>query len=210
MDSDSVNRTQLVENWIEKLQSGDDGAREELINCACDRLMRLTRTIKRGFDRVNRWEQTEDVFQRATLRLYESLKEVKLNDARHFYRLAALQIRRELIDLARHYNGPQGMGANYATQMAKPDASKIQHAAYDAADQTGNPESAMEWGDFHSTIEQLPDEQKEVVELLFYHGLSQEEAAKIMDVSVRTIKRYWRAARMSLHDKLQGDFPDID
>ena len=102
------------------------------------------------------------------------------------------------------------MGANYATQMPKQDASQINHAAYDAADQTGNPEAAIEWGEFHTTIETLPDEQKEVVELLFYHGLSQEEAANIMDVSVRSVKRYWRAARMALHDKMQGEFPDIE
>ncbi len=210
MDTESGGRTEQIENWIERLQAGDDSARDQLIDCACDRLLKLTRTIKRGFDRVNRWEQTEDVFQRATLRLFQSLKEVKLNDARHFYRLAALQIRRELVDLSRHYGGPQGMGANYATQMVQPGSSQVRHAAYDAADETGNPESAIEWGEFHETIEQLPEEQREVVELLFYHGLSQDEASKLMDVSVRTVKRYWRAARMALHEKMQGDFPNLE
>ncbi len=210
MDTESGGKTQQVENWIEQLQAGDDSARARLIDGVCDRLMTLTRSIKRGFERVNRWEQTEDVFQRATMRLYQSLADVQLNDARHFFRLAALQIRRELMDLARHYSGPEGMGANHATQMVQPDAGRLNHAAYDAADHTGNPENAIEWGEFHSTIEALPDEQREVVELLFYHGLSQEEAAKLMDVSVRTVKRYWRAARMTLHEKMQGDFPHLE
>jgi len=210
MNSGAGDRTEIVQAWVEKLRAGDQTAREELINCACDRLMKLTRTVKKNFDRVNRWEQTEDIFQRATMRLYQSLQEVELNDARHFFRLAALQIRRELLDLARHYGGPQGLGAHHATQMVNPEGSEVPHAAYEAADATGNPENAAEWGDFHDAVESLPDDQREVVELLFYHGLSQDEAAHIMEVSVRTIKRYWRTARLALHEKLQGDFPNLE
>ncbi|HMO13333.1 MAG TPA: sigma-70 family RNA polymerase sigma factor [Pirellulaceae bacterium] len=209
MDSEPGNRTEVVENWIAQMKSGNDAARASLIDSACERLLALTRSIKKSFNQVNRWEQTEDIFQRATMRLFQSLSEVELNDARHFFRLAALQIRRELLDLARHYGGPEGMGANYATQFVQRDMSHAPHAAYDLADQTGNPESALHWGEFHNIIETLPEEQKEVVELLFYHGLSQEEAAKVMNISVRTVKRYWRAARLAIHDKLKGDFPTL-
>ena len=38
-------------------------------------------------------------FQNATLRLCQALEKVELTDARHFLRLAAVQIRREMIDL---------------------------------------------------------------------------------------------------------------
>ena len=114
-----------VEKLVERLGAGDDSARDELISSAADRLMQLTRTMKRGYGRVARWEQTEDVFQRAIMRLHRSLEKVQINDARHFYRLAATQIRRELIDLSRHYGGPEGMGANHATQLAsRPDQSQ--------------------------------------------------------------------------------------
>ena len=202
-------QTQIVQNCIHRLAQGDASARRDLIDCACDRLLKLTRTIKHGFHRVNRWEQTEDVFQRATMRLFESLEKVELQDARHFFRLAALQIRRELIDLARHYGGPQGMGANHATQMVKDDGSHRVHAAYDASDQGESPTEFVQWGEFHQLIETLPENQREVVELLFYHGLPQDEAAEIMGVSTRTVKRYWRDARIALHEKLGGDLPGM-
>ena len=197
-----------IQALIARLQQGDDSARAELINTACDRLMNLTRKIKRSFGRVQRWEQTEDVFQRATMRLYQSLEKVTPNDARHFYRLAALQIRRELIDLTRHYSGPQGMGGNHATQMVSDSSdSPVLHAAYDAAEQTGGPSQLNQWSEFHQAIEKLPDEQREVTELLFYHELEQSEAAQLMGVSVRTIKRYWRDAKLSLYETFDGELP---
>jgi len=194
---------------VERLKEGDDSARTELIDCACDRLMNLTRKIKRGFVQVQRWEQTEDVFQRATMRLFRSLEKIQPNDARHFFRLAALQVRRELIDLTRHYGGPQGIGGNHATQMASPSSEAVPHAAYDAVEKASDPGDLKEWSEFHIQIEKLPDEQREVVELLFYHGLDQEEAANVMGVSVRTVKRYWRSAKLTLHGLFDGQLPGI-
>lgn len=201
-----------LKNLLQRLDEGDDLARDRLIALASDRLMNLTRSMKRSYGRVNRWEQTEDVFQRSAMRLHKALGEVKINDARHFYRLAATQIRRELIDLSRHYGGPEGMGANHATQMAaSPDQSQgPAHAAYDAADSNANtPVAATQWSELHEAIEALPPEQKEVVELLFYNGLSQDEAAAIVGVSTRTIKRYWRNAKLCLYETFDGELPGM-
>jgi RNA polymerase sigma-70 factor (ECF subfamily) len=169
--------------------------------------MNLTRKVKRGFGKVQRWEETEDVFQRATMRLYRSLEKVTPNDARHFFRLAALQIRRELIDLTRHYSGPEGMGGNHATQLVGSSDNPLPHGAYDAAEQTGGPDQLNQWSDFHAAIETLPEEQREVTELLFYHGLEQTQAAELMGVSVRTVKRYWRDAKLSLYERFDGKLP---
>lgn len=197
-----------IQALIARLQKGDDSARAELINCACDRLMNLTRKVKRTFGKVQRWEETEDVFQRATMRLYQSLEKVTPNDTRHFFRLAALQIRRELIDLSRHYSGPQGMGGNHATQMVGSSSENpLPHAAYDAADQTSGPGHLHQWSEFHQAIEDLPDDLREVTELLFYHELEQTQAAELMGVSVRTIKRYWRDAKLALYEKFDGELP---
>jgi len=198
----------VVQSLIARLQQGDDSARAELINCACDRLMNLTRKIKRGFGKVQRWEETDDIFQRATMRLYDSLEKVTPNDTRHFFRLAALQIRRELIDLTRHYSGPQGMGGNHSTQLAGGSSNDpLPHAAYDAADPTSGPSQLNQWSEFHQAIEELPDDQREVTELLFYHELEQAQAAELMGVSTRTVKRYWRDAKLALFEKFDGQLP---
>src|SRR5436305_5872475 len=105
----------LIQGWIDRLKQGDESARSELLRCASERLTRLTRKMLRDFPGVHRWEQTDDVLQNANLRLYSALKAVTPPSARDFFRLAALQIRRELLDMARRYAGPMGLGANHAS-----------------------------------------------------------------------------------------------
>jgi DNA-directed RNA polymerase specialized sigma24 family protein len=43
--------------------------------------------------------------------------------------------------------------------------------------------------------------------LLWYQGLSQAEAAELLQVSERTIKRRWMSARLQLQDALHGEMP---
>lgn len=212
MNSDD-SQTTGVEQLLERLKNGEHSAREELIACASQRLFNLTRSIKRGFHQVNRWEQTDDIFQRSLIKLHRALGEVEIRDSRHFFRLAATHIRRQLIDLARHYGGPEGIGANHATQIAgNPDQSQVPlHGAYDAVDaEVETPAELAQWCELHAAIESLPDELRETVELLFYHGLSQDDAAQLMGVGVRTVKRYWRSAKLALFEKLGDQLPEID
>ena len=108
-------QTAIIEGLVGRLKAGDDQARAELINSGCERLTRLTRQMLKGYGRVKRWEQTDDVVQNSLMRLYRSLSDVQPASAADFYRLAALNIRRELLDLAKHYYGPRGLGANYAS-----------------------------------------------------------------------------------------------
>src|SRR5436190_23131137 len=112
-------QTVIIQNWIDRMQAGDETARNELLNCACQRLTELTRKMLKNFPRVKRWEQTDDVFQNAALRLYRTLGEVHPTSAAEFFRLAALNIRRELLDLAKHYYGPRGHGAKHASVAGK-------------------------------------------------------------------------------------------
>ena len=81
-----------------------------------ERLTRIAAKMLKGYPGVARWEQGDDVAQNALIRLDRALRAVTPPTARDFFRLAAAQVRRELIDLARHYYGPRGLGAHHATQ----------------------------------------------------------------------------------------------
>lgn len=196
-----------VEVLLAEIQAGRLEARGELLHAACDRLIAITRTLKRSFPQVGRWEQTEDVFQNASLRLYEALADVEIADPLHFFRLAALQIRRELIDMSRRYNGPLGIGQNHYTQRA--DAATSERRAFEGIETTYDPQAVAQWAEFHELIDRLADDERAVTELLWYHGMSQEEAADLLGVDVRTVRRRWRSARLSLHDALQGELPSV-
>ena len=107
-----LGHTLQLQQLVERLQAGNKAAQDALIHSAYERLLVLTRRMLRDFPIVRRYDETADVFQGAAMRLDRSLRQVELQDARHFLRLAALHIRQELIDLARRYRGPQGRAKN--------------------------------------------------------------------------------------------------
>ena len=108
------NTTQL-QRYLDLLRAGDEQARDALIQHSCERLMRLTRKMFKGYPRLRRWEQTDDVLQNALMRLHRSLAEIRPESVPQFLGLAATQIRRSLIDLTRHHFGPEGYAARHHT-----------------------------------------------------------------------------------------------
>jgi RNA polymerase sigma factor (sigma-70 family) len=177
------------QTWIQRLQEGDPTARNELLNHSCERLRRLARRMLRDFARLKRWEDTDDT----------------PSSARHFYALAALQIRRELIDLARQYYGPEGIGAKHASNVQADPSTSMPQAG--RVDSTMEPSRLAVWSEFHQRVDTLPEQEREVFDLLWYRELTQAEAAALLGISEATLKRRWLAARRRLHQTLKGGLP---
>ena len=151
-------QTTRIQEWINRLHEGDDSARAALLDCAGDRLTRLARKMLKGFPGVRRWEQTDDVMQNALVRLDRSLKSTRPPTAADFFRLAATQIRRELIDMARRYSGPQGLAAHHSTWAGSDRPAPVDLAP----DLTHDPSRLSAWTEFHREIEALADEDRGV------------------------------------------------
>jgi RNA polymerase sigma-70 factor (ECF subfamily) len=201
-------QTTELELLVERLKAGDEQARHQLLERMGDRLVRLTRAMLNTYPRVRRWEQTDDVCQNAILRLWRALAEAKPVSLRHFLRLAALQIRRELIDLLRRHCGPEAHGAHHASDGGQ-DSALSERGQDDLLEglvqqSTTDPARLAVWSEFHDQVGSLPDDEREVFDLLWYQGLSQAEVASLLAVNVRTIKRRWQSARLKLCDAL-GD-----
>ena len=146
------------------------------------------------FPGVRRWTDADDVLQNAQLRLLRSLQHLRPVSTRAFFGLAAKQIRRELLDLARQYYGPHGIGANHANKgMGDPP---------DLADE---PDDSDHWAFFHVEVAKLPAREREVVCLLFYHGCKQAEVAERLQVTVRTVRNRWEAAAAKLRRRLKEE-----
>lgn len=195
--------TLAIQNWLSQLARGDESARERLIQSAEHRLLCLTRKMLRTFPTVRRWEQTDDVFQNSVLKLHNALAKVVPKTVTEFMRFAAMIIRRELIDLSRHYCGPQGIGRKHQSD------SNLDTAAYNADGSRGQGDeggSLLWWAEFHEAVETLPTDLSEVVDLIWYQELTQPQAAELLGVSVRTIQRRWLEARLRLHSQL-GTLP---
>jgi RNA polymerase sigma-70 factor (ECF subfamily) len=203
MDPLSGETTRLLRQF----RAGDAQARDGLIRRARERLSRHTRHMLRGFPGVRRWEETDDVLQNSLIRLDRALSAVTPESPRHFWNLAALQITRELRDLADHYQGPHGHGANYHTDGGCAESDGCPRSLQHNPDTEGEPASLAEWTLFHEQIQALPEAEREVFGLIWYNGLSQQEAAGVLDTSVRTVKRRWQSARLLLARALYGERP---
>jgi RNA polymerase sigma-70 factor (ECF subfamily) len=199
--ADRRDRDAELQTILDRLAADDEKAVDDLITHSNDRLQRLARKMLGQNPRVRRWHSTGDVLQNAMMRLMRSVKEVKPATVKAYVGLAATQIRRELIDLARHEFGPEGAGANHASdpRVAGQDGKNLP-AAENAADPHTGPQTQAQWQEFHEQVQRLPEEEREVFDLLFYQGLTQEVAAKHLGVSVPTVKRRWREARLKLHE----------
>ncbi len=180
---------------LHRVGDGDAQAIDALIQHTSVRLTRLTRQMLQGFPGVGRWVEIEDVLQNALVRLLGALRAVKPATGQDFFALATLQIRRELIDLARHFAGPRGIGANHDSGPQ----------GVDKSDDTHEPSSIAQWTEMHERIDALPPEEREIMDLLFYQGLSQAEAAEVLKLSLRTVQRRWHDALWKLHQVWNGE-----
>lgn len=193
--AESLWQTKELTDWVTRFQAGDQDALNDLLRHSQGRLERLARRMLSDHPAVQRWAQTDDVLQNALMRLARALATLRPDSVRAFFGLAAQQVRRELIDLARHYHGPRGEGANHVSASRPPEN----------GDETHNPDVLAEWSEVHLAIEDLPEEERTVVDMLFYQGLSQAEAAAVLEVTVRTVQRRWHAALLKLHGRLKRD-----
>jgi RNA polymerase sigma-70 factor (ECF subfamily) len=199
--------TSLLQSLLLRVNAGDPAARAQLLEHTRGRLVRLAHTMLRDFPRVRRWEETDDVLQNALLRLLQGLERVAPATVADYFRLATRQLRRELLDLVRHYYGPHGLGAHHSSQAPGGTSGDSPGPVPEAADTTQDPGRLAAWAEFHERVAALAEPEREVFELLWYHGLTQAEAAEVLQVSVPTVKRRWLAARLDLQEALRGEPP---
>jgi len=195
--------TAQLQKLVARSNRGDAEARAALLSAAYDRLRRLSRKMFRGFPKLRQWEETDDVWQGAALRLDKALQSCPPGDVAEFFGLAARQIRWQLLDLARRHAGQLEPSQGLRNQNSEGSTLDAREPASD----TNDPQLIDRWTEFHRQVEQLPDDQRQVADLLYYAGLKQEDAARLLQVSVRTVKSRWQAARLALYDALAGQLP---
>jgi RNA polymerase sigma factor (sigma-70 family) len=200
----SVHETSKIENWIARTRAGDAAAMDELFVHFQDRLLRLTRRMLDSYPKVRGFEQTNDVFQAAALRLHTALKTVSPRNTRHFFRLAAQQIRRELITLARSYriqHGPIHAGNGEFDGCS--DEQALRKLPFDS----DGPDRLASWSEFHEKVAELPQPLREVFDLIIYQGMTHVETARVLGLTDRAVRDRWQKARLKLTRALGGQLP---
>jgi len=191
----SVNLQQFVDRW----QSGDRAAADELLRATGARLEKLARRMTRTFPNIRSHADTGDVLQNSLIRLLHSLQTLRPTTTRDFFNLAAVHIRRELLDIARRCRGKSHLELDVPDDSDQPNRPCIQ------AEETRTTDDLDLWERFHQAVDELPVEEREVIGLVFYHGWTQVKIAELFAVDERTIRRRWSRACERLRELIGGD-----
>ncbi len=191
---------------LDRLHAGDGRAVDDLVERSMLRLRRLAARYLRLQPEVHRWELTDDVLQNSLLRLRRALMDTRPASVRAFLGLAAVQIRRELVDLWRHHYGPHGDGAHHASDPQTPDSrGYIRPRVEAAAGRERAPLDQLESEELFEQIGRLPEKLREVFDLMYIQELNQAEIANLLSISIPTVKRRYREARLQLRRLLRED-----
>ncbi|MEW6365073.1 MAG: ECF-type sigma factor [Acidobacteriota bacterium] len=179
--------TQALNDWIK----GDRDALAELMPPIYDELRRMARRALRA-ERPHHTLQATALVNELYLRLV-GLNNLSWQNRAHFFAIAAEMMRRILVDYARTRNRAKRGGGLEPVSL---DVSMV------IAEQAGLDVTALD--EALQELTAMDQRQGRVVELRFFAGLTNEEIAEVMGISVATVKREWVAARAWLHRRILG------
>lgn len=201
-----MDTSEALNACLQRLATGDPQAGDRILEICGVRLREMAHRMLGRFPTVRRHDDTDDVFQGAVLRLHRALGQLAASreSPRSVMALAATQIRRELIDLARRNAGAGAYAANHDTNVWE-TAGKARHYVEEVAVED---ESLDRWEQFHEAIAALPAEEMEVFQLAWYLGADQKTIANVVGCSERTVRSHWLRARESVKTALAGGRPE--
>ncbi len=176
-----------VTQYLEALSAGDSGASERVLEMVYAELRSLADAHLRG-ERVGHTLQPTALVHEAWMRLVDQSR-VQWEGKAHFLGVAALAMRRVLVDHARA-RGRDKRGGGAERVPLQSDLADAFHVDLDLL--------ALDEG--LRELQRHSERAARVVELRFFAGLSEDEAAHVLGVTRPTVTRDWRAARAWLSD----------
>jgi len=179
------NVTQLLVAW----SAGDPTALDQLTPVIQQELHRLAARQMAG-ERPGHILQPTALVNEAYMRLV-NWKEAQWQNRAHFFGTAARIMRRVLVDMARTRGRDKRGGGQMHVSLSEAE----QQPAAQRAD-------LMALDEAMKALELVDIRKSRVVELRYFGGLSLEEAALVLNVSVTTVRRDWSFARAWLFREL--------
>jgi RNA polymerase sigma factor (TIGR02999 family) len=184
-----------VTRLLEASRAGDPRALEQLLPLVYQELRALAEAHMRRERRDHTLQPTALVHE-AWLKLVGQ-ESAQIRDRGHFLALAAMAMRRILVDHAAK-RGAQKRGGDRARSTLFEAPSVLEEAPEDLVDL----DAAL------VRLAQISPEKARIVELRFFAGSSNEETAQALSISTRTVERGWRFARAWLAKELGARDPD--
>ena len=181
-----------VTRLLSQIESGDPTAAEQLLPLVYGELRKLA-AAKLADEKAGQTLQATALVHEAYVRLVDVAQAQSFNSRGHFFVAAAEAMRRILIERARRKHRIRHGGGRTPLRLDK----------LDIADE----DASQNLLDLDEALTRLGEEEPavaEVVKLRFFAGLTIEQSAEALGVSVRTANRHWAYARAWLYQQLNS------
>lgn len=197
LEKGGMTDTHLLTGLLTRWAAGDRAALDELTPVVYDQLQKLAHGQLRG-ERAGHTLEPTALVHEAFLRL-GNYDQISWQNRAHFFSIASMTMRRVLVDYARQRRAAKRGGSAVAVTLAESrtpgDSVDVDLIALDEA---------------LSQLGLQDPRQCRVVEMRYFGGLTHEEIAETLDVSVATVNRDWRVAKLWLRRALTDDQPAHD
>ncbi len=179
-----------------RYSQGEPAAAEDLLPLVYDELRRLAQHYLKN-ERGDHTLQATALVHEAYLRLVD-LDQVDWQGRAHFMAMAARFMRRILVDHAR----------KRTADKRSPDGQQVPlHPDLDVPANSENPLDLLAIDELLTRLAQMNERHAKVFEMRFFAGLSVVETAHVLEVSEKTVRNDWRAARAWLLSELRDVGP---
>jgi RNA polymerase sigma factor (TIGR02999 family) len=179
-----------ITGWLARWREGDEEARDRLFALVQPHLGQIAARLLQA-ERRDHTLEPNAVVNELCVRLLGS-QPVSYRDRAHFFAIAARTMRRVLVDHARARVASKRGGHQRRVPLS--GLGELHHLP--------SSEQLLDLNTLLSALEEVDPRAARVVDLRFFGGLHEEEIAAVLDVSVITVKRDWKAARAWLASRL--------
>lgn len=177
--------TLILEDW----RNGDETAADRLFPLVYDELKRRARNYL-NHERHNHTLQPTALVHEAYLRMID-LNRIKWEDRKHFYALSATTMRRVLVDHARE-NSADKRGGNLQRVTFENLQISADEKAFDL----------LGLNDALNKLSEIDSRKVQIVEMIYFAGMSQKEISEVLEISEKTVHRDWNFAKLWLFREL--------
>ena len=179
-----------VTRILSAIKQGDVQASEQLLPMVYDELRKLA-AQKMGSENPGQTLQATALVHEAYIRLVDVQKAQHWDSRGHFFAAAAEAMRRILVENARRKGGPQAGGRHQRVELSQVDP-EIQGPQLDL----------LALSDALDRLEASDARAAELVKLRFFAGLTNQQAAETLGISISTAKSDWAYAKCWLRAEM--------